>query len=267
MARRSYVLMAMIAAVLGLAWACSGQQFVCGEFVQGVKAVSPAYDLGECVAIEYTIQNNTNQTITYTFPSSMNYDVWVTRGGSEEVYRMSRGKAYLAMVTSMTLKPGDKRTFSAQWNQKDSSGKQIGPGAYTLCAQLTPSGKRPAVTLGRVRIGGRGAALVPVKIKQAVSGFISLEGKRVRISATYRGFSPTSDANIKDGPPVTRSDWAICDGTGCMYAVGRIDLDPTRDIGKSVTVVGKLAKGPHGQVYMVVDTATVEKQKSRACPK
>lgn len=253
-------------ALLCLAAACLAQQMACGDLVQGVKAERPSYGLGECILFEYTIQNNTNQTVTYTFPSSKQYDIWVTRGGDEELYRMSKGKAYLTMMTSMTLGPGDRKSFSTVWNQKDTSGKQCGPGSYTVCAQLTPSGNRPAQTIGHVRIGVRGAAQIPVKISEAIANYDGLVGRRVQISATYKGFSPTGDGNTKGGPPVSRSDWAICDPTGCMYVVGSIALDPTKDSGKNVTVVGKLEKTPNGQIYMVLETATIDNRGGTACP-
>ena len=40
-------------------------------------------------------------------------------------------------------------------------------------------------------------------------------------------------------PPLTRSDWVVDDGTGQIHITGIIpNLDPIKDIGKNVTVVG-----------------------------
>ncbi len=128
---------------------------------------------------------------------------------------------------------------------------------------MTPSGKRPSYTKGKVVIGGKAAALAPVTIKQAISLASQAPNSRVMICATYKGWSPNpNDPNTKAGPPVTRSDWAICDGTGCMYVVGAIDLSPSKDIGAQVSVIGRLKKTDKGQVYLVLESATVTRKAS-----
>lgn len=263
MARYS-VLLGSLAAAAGLALACLAQQTPRGQIVQGIRAVRVDYRLGECITFDYTVRNDTSQTINYNFPTTKQYDIWVTHGGEDELFRLSRSKAYVNMATTMSLRPCEQRTFSATWNQKDAEDKQCAPGSYTVHAQLTPSGRGPAVTVGHVRIGVRGAALVPVTIGEAIRNYDGLVGKRVQIAATYRGYSPTADGNTKGGPPVSRSDWAICDSTGCMYVVGSIALDPAKDTGTYVTVVGTLKKTPQGQVYMVLETASIG---SGTCPR
>jgi hypothetical protein len=248
-------------AFVGLGGICFAQQTKCGNLIQGVKADKPAYSLGEKIAFQFALRNDSNQAITYKFSSSKQFDLWVTRGG-EESYRLSRNRMYAQVITYVALKPGETKTYCAQWDQKDIKGKQVGPGAYTIYAQLTPTGNKPP-TSTRVQVGARGATLIPITVKEAISNFTALAGKRVLISATYRGWSPDpNDPNTKDGPPVTRSDWAIRDVTGCMYVVGMVKLDPTKDKGAGITVVGKLEKTEKGQVYMILESATVEKKSS-----
>ena len=247
---------AVMAIMLCVCAVCSAQGV---GLTQGVKAEKPAYLLGGKILFQYVISNNSRQALTYNFSSAKQCDVWVARG-EQEVFRLSANKAYAQVLTSLTLKPGDTRTFCAEWNQKDSSNKQVGPGSYTIYAQLTPTGAKPPQTSGHVQIGIRGAVLVPVTIKDALSTFDALSGKKVTISAVFKGWSPNlNDANTNDGPPVTRSDWAICDETGCMYVVGKTDLDPTKDSGKKIIVIGKLAKTSKGQVYMMLGSMTLDK--------
>lgn len=256
------VLAVLSVAFLGLGGLCFAQQIKCGDLIQGVRAERPAYGLGEKILFEFALRNDSNQTITYNFSTTKQFDLWVTRGG-EESFRLSKNKVYLQMMTNVTLKPGETKTYCAEWDQKDKSRKQIGPGTYTVYAQLTPSGNKPPPTITRVQVGARGATLIPITVKEAISNFTALAGKRVLISAVYRASSPDpNDPNTRNGPPVTRSDWAIRDATGCMYVVGMVKLDPTKDTGARITVVGKLQKTAKGQVYMILESATVEKKSS-----
>lgn len=231
------------------------------DLVQGVKCEKPGYGLGEKVVINYSIRNDGCKPLVYNFPTTKQFDVWITRGDSEELFRLSKNKLYAQMLTSIRLAPGETKTFRAEWDQKDSKGDQVGPGTYTICAQLTPSSNRPAPTKCRVVIGGKTAALAPVTIRQAISLASEAPDTRVSINATYKGWTPSpNDPNTKDGPPVTRSDWAICDGTGCMYVVGAVDLNPSKDIGAQVSVIGRLKKTDKEQVYLVLESANVTKK-------
>ena len=266
MVRYYSVLLGVLMLTLVFASISLAQQSTCGQIVQGVKSEKADYAIGDRISFDYTVQNNTNQTVSYNFPTTKQYDVWVTHGGEEEVYRLSKGKGYLSMATTLTLKPGERRCFSTTWDQKDDAGRQCPPGSYTICAQITCSGRGPAMTTGHMRIGIKSAALVPTKINEAISNYDSLVGKRVRIFGTYKGYSPTRDANTKNGPPVNRSDWVVCDSTGCIYVVGSIALDPTKDSGTDVTLVGTLKKTPEGQVYLNLETATIGRKAGGACP-
>jgi hypothetical protein len=229
--------------------------------MQGVKCEKPSYNLGDKVVCQYSILNDGGTPLIYDFPSAKQFDLWVTRGDSVELFRLSRNRVYAQIATRITLNAGETKTFCAEWNQKDPKGDQVGPGAYTVRAQLTPSGHTPPSTTCRVVLGGKSAALTPVTIRQAISIAGQAPNNRVSICATYRGWSPEpNDPNTKDGPPVTRSDWAICDSTGCMYVVGAVDLDRAKDMGAQVTVVGRLKKSAKGQVYLVLESATVTKK-------
>jgi len=245
--------------VLVIALATAGAD--ADDLMQGVKTEKPAYGLGEKVACQYSIQNTGSLPVTYSFTSSKQFDLWVTRGDENELFRLSNSATYSPVATSFTLCAGESRTFCAEWNQKDRKGNQVGPGAYTICAQLTPTGTAPPYARCKVAVGGKGAALAPVTIKQAILLASQVPDSKVSICATYRGWSPSpNDPNTREGPPVTRSDWAICDATGCMYVVGGIDLNPSKDNGTPVSVVGRVKKNDKGQVYLVLQSATVGKK-------
>jgi len=231
------------------------------DLAQGVKCEKPGYGLGERVVIHYSIRNDGCSPLVYKFPTTKQFDVWITRGDSEELFRLSKNRLYAQVLTSICLAPGETKTFRAEWDQKDSKGNQVGPGTYTVCAQLTPSRNPPPPTKCKLVIGGKTAALAPVTIRQAIALASEVPNSRVSINATYKGWTPSpNDPNTKDGPPVTRSDWAICDGTGCMYVVGPIDLNPSNDVGTQVSVIGRLKKTDKGQVYLALESAKVTKK-------
>lgn len=235
---------------------------------QGVKADRPAYGLGEPLTLQFAIRNNSSGNTVLNFPTAKQFDIWVTQGDGD-VFRASHDQTYAQSRTSLTLRPGETKTFTATWNQQDiTAHKQVGPGVYTINAQLMASGKNsPPVTTGRVRIGGPSAraALVPVTICEAIANAPANLGRKVMISATYRGTAPSPDnSNTKAGPPVTPNDWAICDATGCMYVTGTVTLDPTKDVGTSLTVVGRIARTDQGQVYLILQSATTSR--GSVCP-
>jgi hypothetical protein len=190
----------MVVALLGLSGVCFAQQ-VRGDLIQGLKADKPSYELGSKIRFEYAVRNDSNQAIVYSFPTAKQFDIWVMCDG-KECFRLSKRMFYAQMLTSLALRPGEIKTYCGEWDQKDASGKQIGPGTYTVYAQLTPSGKPPPRVTGRVQIGTRGATLIPVSIKEAISNYTAFVGKRALIAAVYKGSRPNpNDPNTRDGPP------------------------------------------------------------------
>ncbi|MEN6356236.1 MAG: BsuPI-related putative proteinase inhibitor [Armatimonadota bacterium] len=230
-----------------------------GGLLQGVKTSTENNALGAPVEFTFAVRNATDIPITYTFPSSKQFDMWITLAG-HEIFTLSKNQVYLQMVTTLTLDPGETRNFTATWDQKDDSGKEVGPGTYKVSAQLTPRGDKPPAVSAKFAIGKKTAALVPLTVKEVVKRAKEMESRMVQITGTFRGFQPDpNDQNTKGGPPVTRSDWAICDSTGCIYVTGKVALDPEKDIDTKISVTGRVNKTNKGQVYLVLESATVQK--------
>lgn len=75
------------------------------------------------------------------------------------------------------------------------------------------------------------------------------------VSGEYQGWNAEYGS-----PPVTRSDWVISDETGWIYVSGRYPgLDPVRDKGKELTVVGKVEA--KDQVYLKAEKITIGRLK------
>ena len=248
--------MVITAAAMTLVTSGCGAQS--SNVVQGVKPDQPAYPIGTQVLFTFGVENRGDKPVTYTFSSSKQFDLWIKRG-PKEIYRLSKGKMYASVITHLQLEPKETKTFSVKWDQKDNDRKDVGPGTYTVHAQLTPSRVTMPVVFSKLQIGRTAAAIPPVTVKEAINRFNDLKDRTVSISAAYKGWRPDpEDPNTKDGPPITRSDWTVCDSTGCMYVHGSVNLDPLKDVGKKVTVTGKLKKTDKGQVYLVLASATVE---------
>ena len=237
----------LIAAALGVAFAAAGaagEEVVSGSLAQSLTTGQPRYDIGEKVRLTYAIQNRGDRPITYTFPSTQRYDMWVEAGGAE-VYRLSKGKFYAAVVTSIVLKPGETKTFNIQWDQRDDRRRPVGAGIYRARVRLTPMKSGPPEVAARFEIGSVGTAPLPLTVREAVRRAAELADRRVIIAGLYRGWEPDpDDPNCRPGPPVTRSDWVIADHTGGMYVTGRTELSPSRDVGTRIEAVGKLARTP-----------------------
>ena len=227
---------------------------VTAQPISGVRTDKQNYELGETVKITFIIENPTQQDVTFRFSSGQKYDIWVV-GDTGEIWRWSRGKAFTQAFTSLTLKPGERRTFEEAWNQTSNQGNQAAPGTYSIFAQLTTIQPRPTPVRTQITIGKGQAVVRQMTIGSIVSNVDTALGQMVQISGTFLGWRPDPYAPAcKQGPPVTRSDWAISDQTGCIFVTGRSGLDPTDDYGKNITVSGIVRKTERGQPYIEART-------------
>jgi hypothetical protein len=226
----------------------------------GVRADKSSYALGQAVKINFVIENRTNQEMAIRFPSGQHYDIWVQKDG-KEIWRWSRGKFFIQAFTSLTLKPGERKTFAETWKQVTNEGKQVPPGAYDIFAQLTTVPSRPTPVKTQVTVGTGKPVIKQVTVRVIVENVDAAVGQLVSLSGVYRGWRPDPEAPAcRPGPPVSRSDWAVSDQTGCIFVTGRSGLDPTNDYGKRITVVGVVRKTSKGQPYIEARSITVAQQ-------
>ncbi|MEN6372563.1 MAG: BsuPI-related putative proteinase inhibitor [Armatimonadota bacterium] len=222
--------------------------------VSGVKTDKQSYSLGEPIKMTFVVENPTQRNIVLKFSSSQIYDIWAEKD-SKEVWRWSRGKFFTQALTSITLKPGERRTFQETWNQTSNDGQQVSPGAYSVFAQLMTMQPRPTPVMTQITIGSVQAIIKTMTVSAIVSNIDAAVGQTVQLSGTYLGWRPDPNSPVcKQGPPVTRSDWAISDQTGCIYVTGPSGLDPTDDYGKSISITGIVRKTAKEQPYIEVRT-------------
>ena len=87
---------------------------------------------GENVPLTLVVKNTSNQTVTITLgpPES---DARVSQGGNT-VWRWSDGKAFPAVIGTLRLLPGESRTYTLDWDQRDRQGAQVPRGTYQVKA-------------------------------------------------------------------------------------------------------------------------------------
>lgn len=230
---------------------------VTGAVEQTLTADRQVYPLGAPVDFTFTVRNTSDQPVTFTFPSTKQWDLWIVRG-DRRVFTLSKGMIYAQVITEFTLQPDEAKTFTARWMQVDDSGKQVGPGVYDVCAQLTPTGPAPPPAALRIQIGVATSMAVPTTVRQTLSRYDALHNRTIEIEGAYHGIRPVpGDANTSPGQPLTTSDWVICDNTGCMYVNGPSALSPLEDMGRDITVTGRLRQTAAGQVFIVLEDVTV----------
>jgi hypothetical protein len=80
------------------------------------------------------------------------------------------------------------------------------------------------------------------------------EGRKIFLEGTYLGWK----GRVRH-PGITRSDWALKDGTGAIYITGRRAgrLDPLDDRGHHLRVWGTVHTSPKGVPYVAAEQVTV----------
>jgi hypothetical protein len=136
--------------VLAAFASCAGSDEVSGDrrVVGGVTVtftVRPArVDVGKTVRFALRVVNIAGKTAELTFPSSKQYDFWVTRG-NDEIWRWSDDRLFTQAVEKETIDPQSLLTLSEPW--------VAGPaGEYVVHGELHAEGYARGLT-GKLRVG------------------------------------------------------------------------------------------------------------------
>lgn len=108
------------------------------------------FDPGEAVEVTIAVKNVGGGPAAITFPSGQRYDLAVRRPRGDEVWRWSHDKAFIQVIQTVTLKPGEALSFKVAWDQRDLQGRRVDPGTYEVIAIITGRGDgagRPSVQL------------------------------------------------------------------------------------------------------------------------
>ncbi len=97
------------------------------------------YFLGEPVRIWLYKINVSPLPVSLTYPSSQRFDFSVS-GVTGEVWRWSDGRAFLPVVETIVLLPGQSLFYSEIWPQITSIGRRVLPGVYRVSGWNTFTG-------------------------------------------------------------------------------------------------------------------------------
>jgi len=103
------------------------RQFGSLEFT--LSATKAVYARGEQVPLTFTVKNVGTQTITATIGACDFFGTKVTQAGNL-VWQKSGGCG--ASTVQVTIMPGETKTYSYAWDQKDLQGNSVGSGRYTI---------------------------------------------------------------------------------------------------------------------------------------
>lgn len=85
--------------------------------------------VGESVSLRFTVTNGTGEPVELTFRDSGRADFAVYTEDDEEIWRWSDGRAFMQVIQTADLQPGQEATFEEEWPDPT-------PGDYTAEATL-----------------------------------------------------------------------------------------------------------------------------------
>ncbi len=124
-----------------------------GDIRVELSTGSAAHAPGAPVQMNLRTTNVTASPAVLTAFSAQEYDFFVRQRGAL-VWQWSHDKAFAQVVREMTLAPGQTRSYSAAWDQRDLQGRRVEAGTYEVSA----------VFLGAQRHGPASVEVGPVRI-------------------------------------------------------------------------------------------------------
>ncbi len=210
-------------------------------------------EAGKPVVFVLELRNISGMPLELRFSSGQQFDVMVYKEGEWGArWRWNRGKSFITAFTSMRLNFGEVKQFRVEWDGRDDQGRPVPPGRYRVEAillALNPQGRREELKAFATftlrppgRIGG-------IRIRDLIRTPGSWIGRTVTLEGRNDGWQPDPHCPVcAGGPPVTRSDWVLNDGTGCIYVTGVYTPPHLRE--QEVQVTGAVRRNRSGQTYI-----------------
>ena len=93
------------------------------------------YDVGEPIDLTVSLRNRTDKNLIYEFANSQICDFWIVSSDGREIWRYSASNPFRGRQV-VKIEPGDRKTYQATWNQRDSRGNQVAAGWYEVYAKF-----------------------------------------------------------------------------------------------------------------------------------
>ena len=97
----------------------------------------PGYQPGHAVAITFTVMNPTKSAVNYDFPTGQKFDISILDTKGTIVWQWSSGQKFTQGISRISLAAGQKLTYNTIWNGRDTAGKTVAPGLYSINARMT----------------------------------------------------------------------------------------------------------------------------------
>lgn len=106
-----------------------------------LEAVPNPAQVGQTVNMAFSVKNVSQKPFSYRTTSGQQFEIQAADSAGRKVWNWSHGRFFIAAILNETVKPGETRTFRAQWDLKDNSGKKLAAGKYRVSAWLMTGGK------------------------------------------------------------------------------------------------------------------------------
>ncbi|MFZ5596362.1 MAG: BsuPI-related putative proteinase inhibitor [Bacillota bacterium] len=100
------------------------------------------YSRGERVTITLTKSNVSNRPVTLFYNTTQRYDFTAVRADGTEVWRWSEDQSFGQQTSTVTLRPGETRVYTATWNQRNRQGNLVVPQTVSIRGYNTARGFR-----------------------------------------------------------------------------------------------------------------------------
>lgn len=107
-----------------------------GDIQVKVQTDKTTYALGEPVNITVDVTNTSSSPVALNYRNGQEYDIIINKDG-QEVWKWSMGKFFTQELHSVTLAPGESRTFQDSWTQTVNGNQPITPGQYQIIGVST----------------------------------------------------------------------------------------------------------------------------------
>lgn len=124
-----------------------------GDLRAELGVAGAAYAPGAIVSLGLQVTNVSTSPLLLVTPSAQEYDFYVRQRGAL-IWQWSHDKAFAQVVRETTLAPGQARSYSTAWDQRDLQGRRVEAGAYEIFAVFLGAQRSgpPRVEVGPVRI-------------------------------------------------------------------------------------------------------------------
>ncbi|MGB9907206.1 MAG: BsuPI-related putative proteinase inhibitor [Candidatus Saccharicenans sp.] len=83
-----------------------------------------------------TIRNEGSKTLDLVSATSQIYDIEVYQEPGILVWNWAYGRAFLTIITTVTLQPGEQKIYRENWEVRSNQGDPLPPGTYKVRARL-----------------------------------------------------------------------------------------------------------------------------------